>query len=196
VLISSHATHKKSLRAEALARRRVLASEFDDAAGQALASMLIEQISGCKAVAAYWPMRDEIDVRPVLHVLAADGKDTFLPVVGTKNAPLIFRRWRPDDALVRSSFGVEEPSADQPTGVPDCLIIPLLAFDRGGYRLGYGGGFYDRTIAALKETGPCLTIGAAYAGQMMDPLPRESHDQPLDKIVTEKGVMTFGTTRT
>ncbi len=141
-------------------------------------------------------MRDEIDVRPVLQVVAAEGKEVYLPVVETKDEPLIFRRWRPGDVLETSSFDVEEPAADQPAGTPDCLIVPLLAFDKGGYRLGYGGGFYDRTIAALKAAGLCLTIGAAYAGQLMDHLPRESHDQPLDMIVTEKGVMTFEAGRT
>ncbi|MEK9678945.1 MAG: 5-formyltetrahydrofolate cyclo-ligase [Rhodospirillaceae bacterium] len=196
MLITSPVTDKKTRRADALARRQGLAAALDDAAGRAFASLLLEHVSGCGAIAAYWPMRDEIDVKPVLQVLAADGKDILLPIVEDKNAPLIFRRWRPGNGLERSSFGVEEPSADQPEGLPDCLIVPMLAFDRDGYRLGYGGGFYDRTIAALREAGPCLTVGAAYAGQLMDYLPRESHDQPLDLIVTEKGVMNFQIGRT
>ncbi len=196
MLITSHATDKKTLRAEALARRGELAAACDDALGRAFAAMLLEHVSGCDRIAGYWPMRDEIDVRPVLQVLAAEGKEVYSPVVETKDEPLIFRRWRPGDVLETSSFDVEEPAADQPAGTPDCLIVPLLAFDKGGYRLGYGGGFYDRTIAALKAAGLCLTIGAAYAGQLMDHLPRESHDQPLDMIVTEKGVMTFEAGRT
>ncbi len=196
MLITFHTTGKRTLRTEALARRRELAGEFTEAAGQAFASLLIEAVSGCSRIAGYWPMRDEIDVRPVLQVLAVDDKDLFLPLVESKDAPLIFRRWQPGDVLETSSFGVEEPAVEQSEGTPDCLIVPLLAFDKDGYRLGYGGGFYDRTIAALKAAGPCLTIGAAYAGQLMDHLPRESHDEPLDLILTEKGVMTFGAGQT
>ena len=133
-------------------------------------------------------MGDEADPRALAHALAARGHALALPVVAAKKSPLVFRRWREGDPLIVHIFGMHEPAAAAPEIVPDVLLIPLLAFDAQGTRLGYGGGFYDRTLASLKTK---RAIGIAYAGQEVDELPCHDHDHPLDAVVTEKGVRTF-----
>jgi 5-formyltetrahydrofolate cyclo-ligase len=135
-------------------------------------------------VAAYWPMRSEADPRPALAALHARGVPLALPVVAGRGMPLIFRAWAPGVALVPGGFGVLVP-ADGPPVVPRVLVVPLLAFDRAGFRLGYGGGFYDRTLAALRAAGPVLAVGFAYAAQEVPHVPRTIDDQRLDRIVTE-----------
>jgi len=110
------------------------------------------------AVSGFWPMRSEIDPRPILTELGARGHPLCLPVVVGKGRPLVFRAWRPGDALVAGDFGTQVPDAGQPDVVPRVLLVPLLAFDRNGYRLGYGGGFYDRTLAMLRAAGPALAV--------------------------------------
>jgi 5-formyltetrahydrofolate cyclo-ligase len=137
-------------------------------------------------ISAYWPMGDELDVKPLLVALAAVGHVLGLPVMVARAQPLIFRRWQPGDVLFEGGFGTSIPGADQPELVPRILIVPLLAFDRGGYRLGYGGGYYDRTLAALRRAGVVTAIGVAYAGQEVANVPRGPGDQPLDAIVTER----------
>ena len=103
--------------------------------------------------------------------------------------PLSFKRWRPGDPLVSGQFGARHPGAQADTLDPDLLIVPLVAFDSDGFRLGRGGGFYDRTIAELKERRPVLTVGMAFSSQLILQVPRESHDQRLDWIVTEEGAL-------
>jgi len=97
----------------------------------------------------------------------------------------VFRAWRPEDPLEPAGFGTRVPLENQPELTPEFLIVPLLAFDRAGYRLGYGGGFFDRSLARLKDMGTTLAVGVAYAAQEVADVPRDSHDQPVDWIVTE-----------
>ena len=111
-----------------------------------------------------------------------------MPVIVAKDAPLRFRLWTPGCATVRGTFGAPIPEAGD-WMTPGILIVPLVAFDRRGGRLGYGGGFYDRTLQALRAAGPVLAIGFAFAAQEVDDLPLEATDQPLDLIVTERGVI-------
>jgi 5-formyltetrahydrofolate cyclo-ligase len=139
-------------------------------------------------VSFYWPMGDEADPRVLAMRLAARGHVLALPVVAKQKSPLVFRRWREGDPLVVHGFGMHEPAAASPVVTPDVLLVPLLAFDARGHRLGYGGGFYDRTLASLKTK---LAIGVAYAGQEVDALAAMPHDHPLDMIVTELGVRQF-----
>jgi 5-formyltetrahydrofolate cyclo-ligase len=134
-------------------------------------------------------MRGEIDVLPVLSVLAERGQVTALPAVVDRKAPLVFRRWVPGDALEDGLYGTRHPLAEAEAVRPVLLLVPLLAFDRKGVRLGYGGGFYDRTLAALRAVGPVVAVGVAYAGQEVDALPAEPHDERLDWVVTEKEVI-------
>ena len=140
-------------------------------------------------VAGYAPIRHEIDPMPLLAALSADGHTLCLPVVMEREGALIFRRWRPGDGLASGAFGVPTPLADAPTVGPTLMIVPLLAFDRRGNRLGYGAGFYDRTITALRSTGTLETIGIAYAEQELDTVPTDPHDAHLDLILTPEEVI-------
>jgi len=134
-------------------------------------------------------------VLPVLSVLAERGQVTALPVVVNRKAPLVFRRWAPGDVLEDGLYGTRHPPASADEVRPVCLLVPLLAFDRQGARLGYGGGFYDRTLAALRAAGPVVAVGVAYAGQEVDALPAEPHDERLDWVITEKEVISIAAGR-
>jgi 5-formyltetrahydrofolate cyclo-ligase len=140
-------------------------------------------------VSGYWPLAGELDIRPLLHQIHDHGHPIGLPVVKGKGQPLLFRAWSPGAALVQGSFKVLTPPEGAPELVPDVLLVPLLAFDRDGYRLGYGGGFYDRTLEKRRREAhsghPVLAIGIAFAAQETDKLPKGPFDQPLDWIVTE-----------
>ena len=180
---------KAEARARAAARRDGL--EARAAAGPALRDRVLAAVplpEGC-AVSAYWPMRSEIDPRPLMAALHARGHGLGLPVMRGAGKPLVFRDWEPGLALVPGGYGTEVPGPERPELRPEVLLVPLLAFDRAGYRLGYGGGFYDRTLAALRATGPALAVGLAHAGQEIAEVPRDAHDQRLDWIVTETEVL-------
>lgn len=175
---------KAVARAAALARRAQTHT-----AGGAQAGYLSKVLAGYRGVpvAGYLPMRTEIDPVPALAEAAAHGV-VGMPVIVARDAPLRFRTWTPGCATVPGMFGAQVPeTGDWMT--PDILIVPLVAFDRRGGRLGYGGGFYDRTLQALRARGPVLAIGFAFAAQQADDLPLEATDQPLDLIVTERGVI-------
>ena len=137
-------------------------------------------------VSAYWPMGNELDPRPLIHRLQEAGHVVGLPVVVAKGEPLIFRTWTPETRFVPGGFKTEVPEPDAPEVVPTVLLVPLLAFDEAGYRLGYGGGFYDRTLTKLRARSPVTAIGFAYEGQGMAEVPHAEYDQPLDAIVTER----------
>ena len=182
---------KKAARAAARAVRAALPSA---GAGEALAACFLAEFGGLSAgatVAGYWPIGDELDVRPLLGALAARGHACALPVVVRKGEPLLFRRWAPGDAVAPGALGIPEPDAAAPEVRPDLLLVPLLAFDRAGYRLGYGGGFYDRTLERLRRGGPVTAAGVGYAGQEVAAVPRDAYDQPLDWIVTERYALKF-----
>lgn len=142
-----------------------------------------------KAVAGYMPIHSEIDPRVAMAALTAHGS-VAVPVVERKAAPLRFDLWTPETEMVEGAFGARVPKVSEPV-VPDVLIVPLLAFNRAGHRLGYGGGFYDRTLAQLRARGEVMAVGLAYAGQEMGDFPVAPTDAPLDAIVTENEVMTF-----
>lgn len=159
--------------------------------GAAACARLIDHLGPSlgRPMAGYMPIRTELDPRPAMVKLSACGV-VALPVIEAAAKPLRFRRWTPGCATVAGPFGVEVPVEGQDI-VPEVLIVPLLAFDRTGARLGYGGGFYDRTLAQLRSRGPVLAVGLAYAAQELPHLPSEPTDQPLDAIVTEEGVIAF-----
>ncbi len=136
-------------------------------------------------VSAYWPMGDELDPRPLIHRIQEAGHTIGLPVVVAKGAPLIFRDWTPETRFIPGGFKTEVPEPTAPEVVPTILLVPLLAFDLKGYRLGYGGGFYDRTLVKLRASAKITAIGFAYEGQLVDDVPRAEYDQPLDAILTE-----------
>ena len=142
-------------------------------------------------VAVYWPLGDELDPMPLLNGLHALGHQMVLPVMLGAGKPLIFRTWHPNDVLLEAKFGTCEPSEDKHILEPDVILAPLLAFDGNGFRLGYGGGFYDRTIEKLRQNKPVLVYGIAYAAQVMPQVVKGPYDQPLDAIITELGVTSF-----
>jgi 5-formyltetrahydrofolate cyclo-ligase len=144
-------------------------------------------------VSAFWPMPGELDLRPLLEALHAQGCACALPVVVGRDRPLVFRAWEPGTALVTSRFGIAEPASDRAVLRPQHALVPLLAFDDDGYRLGYGGGFYDRTLAQLRGdgAGPFAAIGVGLEAQRRPSLPREPFDERLDWLVTERAVVEF-----
>lgn len=143
-----------------------------------------------EVVAAYWPIRDELDVKPVLTRLMDGGQPVCLPVVLGDGLPLELRLWAEGAPLYPSGFGTLAPDELAPVVEPDIILMPLLGFDKHGTRLGYGGGYYDRTLMKLSKR-PRL-VGFAFARQEFDTIPRDAHDVPLDAVVTEKGVTRFG----
>jgi 5-formyltetrahydrofolate cyclo-ligase len=140
-----------------------------------------------KVVSAFFPYKSEIDTRPLLGRLAGEGWTTCLPIVIALGQPLVFRRWLPGAPTVPGVWDIPRPTDDAPQVEPDVLLVPLMAFDRKGYRLGYGGGFYDRTLEQLRAKKSITAIGVAYAAQELDSVPHGPHDQPLDFVMTEKG---------
>ena len=138
-------------------------------------------------VSGYWAMRDEADIGPILERLHAEGFVCALPAVEGRDRPLTFRRWRPGDRLVAASFGTHEPAKSEPRVTPEILLVPLLAFDRAGRRLGYGGGYYDRTLRKLRSDGAATAVGVAFAAQEVPSVPAGPGDEKLDWIVTERG---------
>lgn len=136
-------------------------------------------------VAGYWPMAQEIDVRPFLFAALAQGKKCTLPVVVQQNAPLIFRQWQSGDALEEGLHRTVHPFEGQPILQPDLIFVPLLAFDHMGGRLGFGGGYYDRTLSTLES----VRVGVAYDEQEVDSVPMDEFDQRLDWIVTPTQVI-------
>ncbi|VAV90614.1 5-formyltetrahydrofolate cyclo-ligase [hydrothermal vent metagenome] len=143
-------------------------------------------------MSGFIPYRSEIDITGLLKVLAAKGCITCLPIVTEPGQPLIFRQWQPGDQTEAGAWNIPVPLPTASLIEPDILLVPLLAFDQTGYRLGYGGGFYDRTISQLKKTKNIITIGVAYSAQQITNVPKDQHDQQLSWILTEKGPIKCG----
>ncbi|MEC7398378.1 MAG: 5-formyltetrahydrofolate cyclo-ligase, partial [Pseudomonadota bacterium] len=143
-------------------------------------------------VSGFVPIRTEIDPKPLLAWLRATGRKSVLPIVGARDAPLVFRVWTPGDEMDTGPYGIEEPKASADRMNPVVLLVPMLAFDRFGFRLGYGGGYYDRTLAALRAQGKITAVGIAYSAQEVDAVPVGEYDQPLDWIVTEREAIEIG----
>ncbi|CUH69075.1 5-formyltetrahydrofolate cyclo-ligase family protein [Thalassovita autumnalis] len=155
------------------------------------AGLLSEVLAGYRGVplAGYMPIRTEISPLPAMEEASAHGP-VGVPVIQGEAQPLKFSRWSPDGPLREGPFGAQVPEKDDYFD-PEILIVPLVAFDRAGNRLGYGGGFYDRTLEGLRQRGGCLAIGFAYGAQEAAELPLEPTDQPLDMIVTEAEILSF-----
>lgn len=173
---------KQALRARMLALR----AGSDPALGAALAAHLLRDLPppAGACVAGFWPIGAEIDIRPLLGALHAAGHKVALPETPPRCNPLTFRLWHPGMALLPERFGTVRPGGAVVR--PDWLLVPLLAFDRGGGRLGYGGGYYDRTLAALPGA---VAIGCAYACQEVDAVPAAPYDFRLHAVATEHGVI-------
>lgn len=139
-------------------------------------------------ISGFLPIGDEIDSVPALQALAARGWTQALPVVAARGEPLAFRAWQAGDELQPGPLSTRHPLDSAPTVTPDVLLVPLLAFDTAGQRIGWGGGFYDRTLAGLRVRGEVLAIGVGFAGQQVESVPSGPHDAPLDGLATEAGL--------
>ncbi len=177
---------KKEARKAAFAARKEAKGAVDEDAARAILAGVLDPHDGC-TLSGYLPIRTEIDPVPVM---AGWTGNVGVPVIGAAGEPLSFSRWRPDAELVEGPFGAMVPRQWLPV-VPEVLIVPLLAFSEEGYRLGYGGGFYDRTLEKLRAEGPVFAVGFAFEAQLMEDLPLEPTDQRLDAVVTEAGVRRF-----
>ena len=191
----SHSTtihdRKQALREYALARRRSARRTAGPGAGVRAANHYLAAVPtpAGAVVSGYWAIRDEIDAMPLLARLVGAGFVCCLPTVVGKRHALQFRVWTPGAELERGPFRIPEPAEDAAPVRPTHLLVPLLAYDREGYRLGYGGGYYDRSLRALRQSRPIVAVGMAYTEQLVPDLPRAEHDEPLDWIVTERGAM-------
>jgi 5-formyltetrahydrofolate cyclo-ligase len=185
-------TDKSSLRIAAIERRAALSVEQRAAAAQAMAAQKFPvAIKPGAIVSGYWPIRAELDPLPLMRRLEAQGAQLALPVIMGREQPLIFRAWNADAQLLRSQFGIMEPSPQSPAVLPDIVLVPLAAFDRLGHRIGYGAGHYDRTFEVLKAAKPITAIGVAFAVQEIDAVPAEPHDVQLDYVLTEARTFDF-----
>jgi 5-formyltetrahydrofolate cyclo-ligase len=187
---------KADLRRRSLARRDLVTHKEAHEASLAIAERglsLARELARRDedVVSVYWPIRSELNTRPLLEALAAAGIETALPVMIAVKRPLVFRAFAPGDELVKGPFGLSEPSEEKPAQEPDIVFSPLSAFDRKGYRLGYGGGIYDATLAELRAKKRVVAIGVAYACQETDAVPTEPHDQKLDYLLTEQELIAF-----
>ena len=178
--------NKTTLRAAALARRDALDDLAREAAAQRFAAFADNfDITPDTVVAGYMPMRSEADPLPLMRALAARGARLARPVVVARAAPLAFRVWREGDALVAGPFGTWHPAATAAPLAPDIVLAPLAAFDRRGHRIGYGGGYYDRTLADLRARTPVIAAGVAFAVQEVETVPASPHDAVLDVVLTD-----------
>jgi len=189
VEIASPPGDKAALRKVLRARRRALSADRARAS-QALADRVAElpvtDWAG-RTVSVYLADAFEIDPAPLAALLAGRGARIVLPVVIARDRPLVFRPLVPAERLVPDAAGIPAPPPTEPELTPDVVLAPLLGFDASGARIGQGGGYYDRTLAALRAAGPVTVIGLAYAGQVCATLPMGPHDQRLDGVLTEDG---------
>jgi 5-formyltetrahydrofolate cyclo-ligase len=183
---------KAILRREAAVRRDAAHPVEGPTAAERLVRHGLDRLAALRprVVSGFWSIRSEIDVRPLMLALAsATGAGLAMPVVMGRGRPLVFRRWQPGTALVEGPFGTAHPADSEPVLVPDLVLVPLLAFDRRRRRLGYGAGFYDRTLAGLRAAGPIKAVGIAYAAQEVAAVPVGEHDETLDLVLTERGII-------
>jgi 5-formyltetrahydrofolate cyclo-ligase len=184
---------KAGLRTDALARRAAVDPATRAAFAQRLAALgpdLARRLRP-RAASAFASFGDEVDTAPICAALRAAGVPVALPVVVARGAPLVFRIWAPGDPVRRGPFGIVEPAEGLPEVAPDLVFAPLAAFDRAGHRIGYGGGYYDRTLAQLRAAGRITAVGVAFAAQEVAAIPAAPHDQKLDMIVTEHETIEF-----
>jgi 5-formyltetrahydrofolate cyclo-ligase len=181
---------KAALRAEALARREALPSELRKAASEAIAARPFPvSIEAGAIVSGFMPLKSEINPIPLMRELAQAGARLALPVVAGRGKPLAMRAYAFGDQLDAGQWGLREPKPDAPEVLPDILLVPLLVFDRRGHRLGYGAGYYDMTITALRAQKPVTAVGLAYAAQEIAEVPTTPRDVRLDLVLTEREVI-------
>ena len=181
---------KAELRRQALARRDALPATARAQAAEAIAARAFPlMLKPDAVVSGFMPMKSEINPLPLLRRLAAAGARLALPVVAGRGQPLVMRTWAFGEPLLEGVWGIRQPSPQAPEAAPDIFIVPLLAFDRAGHRIGYGAGYYDMTIAAARAHRTISAVGIAYAAQEIAAVPAGPRDEPLDLVLTEREVI-------
>jgi len=183
---------KAELRRDALARREALPAPARQAAAEAIAARAFPvAITPGTIVSAFMPLKSEINPLPLMRKLADAGASFALPVVAGRGKPLIMRAWIWGEPLVAGVWGIREPPPAAAEVDPDVVLVPLLAFDRAGYRIGYGAGYYDLTLAHLRKNKPITAVGIAFAAQEVETVPRTAFDARLDLVLTETEIIDF-----
>jgi 5-formyltetrahydrofolate cyclo-ligase len=192
-LTLNKADPKALLRRDALARRGQIEPAARAAFSRRLADegLRIARVWRPRSVSVFYPLRDEPDTLLLLTALAAEGFATALPVVVGRGSALTFRLWRPGEPTRAGAMSIREPVEDAPIVEPDLLFVPLACFDRRGHRIGYGAGYYDRTLTNLRAMKPVHAIGVGYGICEIAAVPYETHDQTLDALVTEQETILF-----
>ena len=181
---------KRSLRPEVAARRDALPADERRAAADAIASRKFPlSVSASVIVSGFMPLKSEINPLPLMQRLAEQGAGLALPRIVGRGQPLSMRSWEFGGPLDRGQWGIREPKPDAPEVDPDILLVPLLAFDRAGYRIGYGAGYYDMTLARLRSLRTIIAVGIAFAAQEVSEIPKTPRDERLDLVLTEREVI-------
>src|SRR5271154_2502019 len=181
---------KAALRREAMARRDALPADTRKAAAETIAARKFPlAIAPGAIVSGFMPLKTEINPLPLMQKLHKAGARLALPVVAGRGKPLIMRAWEFGAPLDHGQWGIREPKAEAEEVEPDILLVPLLAFDRGGHRIGYGAGYYDMTINGLRARKPVAAVGIAYAAQEVSKIPVTPRDARLDLVLTEREVI-------
>jgi 5-formyltetrahydrofolate cyclo-ligase len=183
---------KAQLRRDALARRETMPAQSRQAAAEAIAARAFPvRIAAGTIASGFMPLKSEINPLPLLRKLADAGANLALPVVAGRGKPLIMRAWMWGAPLVAGVWGIREPPPTAAEVAPDIVLVPLLAFDRAGYRVGYGAGYYDLTLAHLRKKKPIAAVGIAFAAQEVETVPRTAFDARLDLVLTETEIIDF-----
>jgi 5-formyltetrahydrofolate cyclo-ligase len=191
-MASSVEAAKAVIRREARARRDALPPDLRAAAAQAIAARPFPvPVRPGAIVSGFMPVKSEINPLPLMRVLAESGAQLALPAVTGRGQPLIMRAFAFGEALAPGVWGIREPKPDAPEVFPDIVIVPLLAFARSGHRIGYGAGYYDMTIAALRAKKSILAVGIALAAQEITSVPTTPRDARLDLVLTEREIIDF-----
>ncbi len=191
-LTTDHLTPlKKTLRAEAMRRRAEAFAHHGDMAPRRIAAHGLDFLKPSEGslVSGFVAIGDEINPERLLTNLHGEGFRLALPKMQGKGRPLILRAWAPGDELATTTWGIREPLDSAPEVDPDVVLVPLLAFDVTGFRLGYGGGFYDRTLSQLRRKKSIVAVGIAYDEQKVDAVPHSDYDERLDWVLTPSGPM-------
>jgi 5-formyltetrahydrofolate cyclo-ligase len=188
--VESLSDKKAELRREAIARRDALPPEARQAAAEAIAARPFPlAIAPGTIVSGFMPLKSEINPLPLMRKLAAQGARLALPVVAGRGKPLILRAWVLGEPLDAGVWGIREPKPEAAELEPDILLVPLLAFDRAGRRIGYGAGYYDSTLAQLRARKAVMAVGLAFAAQEVAMVPATPRDARLDLVLTEREVI-------
>jgi len=185
-LNTNYNSEKQNIRKFLIDRRNELSSEYEGRNNSHIhIKTLLEDVGKCK-IGSYFSFRNEISTNLIHELLFSLGLEISLPCINDKNQNLIFRNWKANDDLEKNKYGILQPKEDAIEDYPRMIIVPLVGFSMSGYRLGYGGGYYDRFMDKKNNSDKIISVGFGYSFQEMNDLPVESHDQKLDWILTEK----------